>query len=204
MSNFAGWIFVFVGPMCSGKTTLLKELSKLSELAVSQTIDIGDHLRKCKENDETFRNKVEPIMTSGRNLPDDLINKEFKQFIEKAPKSAPVFCSGYPQSVGQTEYLLSLRRPIALIKVEMSREEANNIMMERRADRAGRSDDNPESFENRWREYEDKHLAGIKLLERELITRYSKKVVIIPSFVRTGGSIQARAKKLRKDLGLPR
>jgi adenylate kinase len=199
MSNFGGWIYVLAGGPGSGKTAVLKETIKLTGFLSSQVIDMGERIRGRKSIDQIFRNKVEKLMDGGQLLPNDIPNEEFKMFVNQSLKGAPLFSNGYPRSMGQSEFLLSFKRPIVLIKFEMDKEDAKNILLGQPEDRGVRVDDNAEAFEVRWKEYYYETLPAIGLIERR-----ARRTVIVPSWVKTQASVQTRAKNLRKELCLPR
>lgn len=168
-------IVVLIGPPYSGKTEQGRALERSHH---SQCFDCGEENRQRIERNSLYALKVKPYLDRGLLVPDQYINETFHYWVEpriskrKLPDKVPLkVLVGYPRSIIQASYLLSqyLHCGIIVIPLAISKETARKRLTQRSKENAergtSRSDDTPEKFEIRWREYKEKSFPVLKCLE---------------------------------------
>jgi len=145
---------IFFGPPGSGKGTQAKLLSK--QLNISH-LSTGDILRnKLNEGDELSL-KLKEIMSSGNLVSDKLLNEIIAQKLNSKDCENGFILDGYPRTLPQAEYLISLTKEINLaldfifdfkINFKLIEERIMNRYSEEK-----RSDDNIETIKTRLDKY---------------------------------------------------
>ena len=144
---------IFFGPPGAGKGTQAKKITNSLNLPHLST---GDILRsKSKQNDD-LAIQLKQIMTSGKLVSDDILNKIVAEKINYDRKKG-FLLDGYPRTLNQSEFLNTFLRETSLnlnfifnIKINF------NVLKERilmRSKEEGRDDDNLDAIETRYNTY---------------------------------------------------
>jgi adenylate kinase len=119
---------IIVGPPCSGKSTIGRQLAgKLGYKYISS----GDIARAMAEEDGTMEN-----LDAGKMAPEDRMRDKMHEILSK---SVNVVIDGFPRFYDQYEWLIenhTIALPIAVVVVDVSINELFNRVVNR-----GRSDD---------------------------------------------------------------
>lgn len=150
-------IAVLFGPPGSGKGTQAGWISRSFDLAHVST---GEMLRLEVEAGTELGREVEPIMTGGALVPDDLIVRVIEARLHQPDARHGVLLDGFPRTVPQAEALDAVLRRggrdvDVVIALDVPVEELRDRIL-RRAAEEGRSDDTIEAIHIRMAEYEDK------------------------------------------------
>jgi len=147
-------ILVFFGPPGSGKGT---QSARVAQHLHIPHIATGDMLRAEVERRSALGREAEPLMTSGRLVPDDLIVRMIGARIHEPDAQRGVLLDGFPRTVAQAEALDAMLRARSLrVDAVVSLRVADDELRRRILNRAkieGRADDTPDAFEERLRTY---------------------------------------------------
>ena len=144
---------IFFGPPGAGKGTQAKKITTLLDLPHLST---GDILRsKSKQNDD-LGNELKNIMSSGKLVSDDILNRIVAEKINTDCKNG-FLLDGYPRTLNQSKFLNNFLSDSSLeinfifnINIDFS------LLKKRilnRAKEEGREDDNPNVIETRYNAY---------------------------------------------------
>ena len=98
---------IFFGPPGSGKGTQAKILSK--QLSISH-LSTGDILRNKLNERDDLSLKLKEIMSSGNLVSDKLLNEIVGQKLNSKDCENGFILDGYPRTLPQAEYLISLTK----------------------------------------------------------------------------------------------
>src|SRR5260221_1145463 len=98
---------IFLGPPGAGKGTQAKELARHYGVPHLST---GDMLRENIAKGTPLGIKAEPVMKRGELVPDSLVLKMVQQRIEQPDCTHGFVFDGFPRTVAQAQYLMSLLR----------------------------------------------------------------------------------------------
>lgn len=150
---------VLFGPPGAGKGTQAKKIVEKYNLAHLST---GEMIRKEIANGSEFGKMAAGIIDKGDLLSDEFVVALIENSISQQKGVNGFLFDGFPRTVKQAEILDEMLsksgHPLnALVSIEVPQEELMRRMLER-AKIEGRSDDNEEVIENRFREYKAKTL----------------------------------------------
>lgn len=134
--------FIFVGPPCSGKSTMAREASRRLKLPY---ISSGDIARKMADNDE----EIGKSLADGRMAPEGRMRNEIKNEILKYQHGVFIL-DGFPRNNSQMTWLKN-NFPLLEVNIVLVTAHINSLMI-RMAKRA-REDDNTMALDNRLRYY---------------------------------------------------
>lgn len=163
---------VLLGIQGSGKGTQSKFLQDQYGLVYFET---GRELRKLSQEDSPLGQKVKSIIEAGHLVPSEVVMDIIADFMSKLPRGAQVLFDGIPRKKDQAEQFEQVMkdtgREFACVYITLSKEEAMKRLTTRRicekcktvypatyteetCSACGgklitRSDDNPESIQNR-------------------------------------------------------
>ena len=145
---------VFFGPPGSGKGTQAKLLAK--ELNILH-LSTGDILREKLNDGDALSIKLKEVMSSGNLVSDEILNQIIADKLMKEECKNGFILDGYPRTISQSEFLLSLSKSNNLIidlifnfKIDFELVE-ERIML--RSKQEQRSDDNIEVIKIRLEKY---------------------------------------------------
>jgi adenylate kinase len=147
---------LLIGPPGSGKGT---QGERLADRLGLEHLAAGDLLRAEVENGSPLGRRVGELMQRGELVPDSVIISLLMPRVLAASEANGYLLDGFPRSVEQAVEARKLAEmadagPDAVIYLDAPRE----VLMRRilaRAEVEGRSDDNPETVENRLRVFEE-------------------------------------------------
>ncbi len=150
-------ITILFGPPGSGKGT---QASIISERFLLPHVSTGEMLREEVAAESELGREVEPIMSGGGLIPDDMMVRIIEQRLVQPDAAAGVLIDGFPRTVPQAKELDEmLERTGREIGVVLFFDVPESELQKRIAHRAEidhRSDDTPEAFVQRMREFEAK------------------------------------------------
>ena len=144
---------IFFGPPGAGKGTQAKKITTLLDLPHLST---GDILRsKSKQNDD-LGNELKNIMSSGKLVSDDILNRIVAEKINTDCKNG-FLLDGYPRTLNQAKFLDTFLNDSSLqINFIFNIDIDFTLLKKRilnRAKEEGREDDNPNVIETRYNAY---------------------------------------------------
>lgn len=147
---------LLIGPPGSGKGTQGERLAARLGL---EHLAAGDLLRAEVENETPLGQQVQGIMSKGDLVPDSVILDLLMPRVLAASGAAGYLLDGFPRTVEQAVDARKLADtddagPDAVIYLDAPRAELVRRILAR-AEVEGRSDDNPETVENRLRVFDD-------------------------------------------------
>lgn len=145
------------GPPGAGKGTQSKRIVEKYNLAYIST---GDLLRKELAAGSELGKKIKTVMDAGNLVSDELIVKILEKKINSLENVNGILFDGFPRNLVQAYILTGLLTKLnteltCMISLEVPEEELMKRML-KRAKTEGRSDDNPESIRNRFKQYRKK------------------------------------------------
>ncbi|HEV3078464.1 MAG TPA: nucleoside monophosphate kinase, partial [Gemmataceae bacterium] len=102
---------ILIGPPGSGKGTQAKLLAERLHL---KHISTGDILRDAIRQRTPLGIQAEPLVTSGKLVPDDLVNGLVAECFARADRPDRFLLDGYPRTVAQAEALDQVLRSASL------------------------------------------------------------------------------------------
>ena len=144
---------IFFGPPGAGKGTQAKKITTLLNIPHLST---GDILRsKSKQNDD-LGNELKNIMSSGKLVSDDILNRIVAEKINTDCKNG-FLLDGYPRTLNQSKFLNNFLSDSSLeINFIFNIDIDFSLLKKRilnRAKEEGREDDNPNVIETRYNAY---------------------------------------------------
>ena len=144
---------IFFGPPGAGKGTQAKKITTLLDLPHLST---GDILRsKSKQNDD-LGNELKNIMSSGKLVSDDILNRIVAEKINTDCKNG-FLLDGYPRTLNQSKFLNNFLSDSSLeINFIFNIDIDFSLLKKRilnRAKEEGREDDNLNVIETRYNAY---------------------------------------------------
>lgn len=103
---------IIFGPPGSGKGTYSSRLEKILGI---KHIATGDIFREEVEKESELGKKVKGYLEKGQLVPDEIVNEVIRVKIEESEKG--FILDGYPRTLPQAEFLLSLTRIDAVIRL---------------------------------------------------------------------------------------
>jgi adenylate kinase len=148
---------LLLGPQGSGKGTQAKKITEAYEIPHIAT---GDMFRAAIAADSELGRTVEPILASGRLVPDDLTIALIRERLGEDDAQSGFVLDGFPRNIAQAEaldaMLEEIERPLsAVLLLELSDDTARE-RLGKRAAIEGRADDQPDAIERRLRDYHEK------------------------------------------------
>jgi len=145
------------GPPGSGKGTQSKYLIEKYNLAYIST---GDLLRAELAAGSDLGKQVKAVMDAGNLVSDELIVQILEKKIKSLENVKGILFDGFPRNLVQAYILTGLFSKLnteltCMISLEVSEDELMGRML-KRAEIEGRSDDNPETIRNRFKQYREK------------------------------------------------
>ena len=145
---------LILGPQGSGKGTQAKRIS--SEYGIPH-VATGDMFRDAIARRAPLGLEVEPILASGRLVPDELTIELIRERLARDDAHAGFVLDGFPRNLAQAEALDALLdeigRPLSVVLELQIPDEIGIERMLRRAEIEGRSDDTPEVIARRLEIY---------------------------------------------------
>jgi adenylate kinase len=141
---------VLFGPPGSGKGT---QASRIIEKYKLVHISTGDLLRQEVEDGTALGMKAKAIMDSGELVPDKIVIGMIRKKLEEYQDGPGFIFDGFPRTVEQARELRKAltdfdERVTLMISLTVPREELVTRLL-KRGKETGRSDDNPETINNR-------------------------------------------------------
>ena len=148
-------IVVLFGPPGSGKGTQSERVASL--LGVPH-VATGDILRAEVARGSELGREAEPIMRSGKLIPDDLIVRVIEARLGEPDAQNGALLDGFPRTVPQAEALDSMLRRTGravdlVVALQVSDDELRRRVVHR-AQVEGRADDTMTAFDERLRVYQ--------------------------------------------------
>lgn len=147
---------LLIGPPGSGKGT---QGERLAQRLGVEHLAAGDLLRAEVENDTPLGKQVSELMQRGDLVPDETIIGLVMPRVLAAAAAGGYLLDGFPRSVAQAIEARKLAdtaaaAPHAVVYLDAPREELIRRILAR-ATSQGRSDDNPQTVENRLRVFDE-------------------------------------------------
>jgi len=147
-------IVVLFGPPGSGKGT---QSTRVARHLLIPHVATGDMLRAEVARGSALGREAEPLMSTGRLVPDDLIVRMIGARITEPDAAGGALLDGFPRTVPQAEALDAMLRARSLrVDAVVSLRVGDDELRRRILNRAkieGRTDDTPDAFEERLRTY---------------------------------------------------
>ena len=145
------------GPPGAGKGTQSKKIVEKYNLAYIST---GDMLREELAAGSELGKKVKAVMDAGNLVSDELIVQILENKINSLQNVNGILFDGFPRNLVQAYILTGLLTKLnteltCMISLEVPEEELMKRML-KRAEIEKRSDDNPETIRNRFKQYREK------------------------------------------------
>lgn len=149
-------VVIFLGPPGSGKGT---QASRLARDLGLQRLSTGEMLREHAARGTELGRQVAPLLDAGHLVPDDVVISMIRQRLSSMDDIRVIF-DGFPRTVAQAEaldvLLEELSCPIcATVLLDAPEDELQKRMLTR-ARLEGRSDDTPETIQNRFKVYHER------------------------------------------------
>lgn len=160
---------VFLGPPGAGKGTQAKILREKKGILPVST---GDILRKAVEEKTTLGQEAKKYMDAGELVPDEVVIGIIRErIVQEDTKSNGFLLDGFPRTVEQADALgrilgdsgMKLDKVVLFFADET---ELKKRMLER-AKLEGRTDDNPDTIQNRLAVYKEKTQPLVDYYTRE-------------------------------------
>lgn len=147
-------VCVLLGPPGSGKGTQADRLK--AHLGVPH-ISTGDLLRAEAEADTPQGRKLASTLAAGELVPDDVTNRVLEQRLRAPDAQRGAILDGYPRTVAQARGLDALlaaagTRIDVIVVLDVDEQSLIERLL-RRAEEQHRTDDNPDSIAERFKEY---------------------------------------------------
>ena len=145
---------IFFGPPGAGKGTQAKIISSFLEIPHLST---GDILRSKIKQEDKLANKLREIMSSGKLVSDDILNKIFSEKLNDCKNG--FILDGYPRTLDQSFFLTdflknSLLKIDYIFNIQIEFEILKNRIIKRSLEE-DRDDDNIEVINTRYNAYNE-------------------------------------------------
>lgn len=145
-----------LGPQGAGKGTQAQRIAV--DYAIPH-ISTGELFRDAIAEGSELGEQVEPILASGRLVPDEITVELIRERLERADARAGFVLDGFPRNLAQAEALDAMlveigRRLDAVLFFDLPDELATERML-RRAETEGRADDKPAVIARRLATYHE-------------------------------------------------
>lgn len=141
---------LLLGPQGSGKGTQAKRIADEYGLTHVAT---GDMLRQAIAAGTPLGERVQPILESGRLVPDDLMIELIRERLSDEETAGGFVLDGFPRTMPQAHALDAMLREIGRgLTLAFELQVPDEVSIERltkRADEEGRPDDTPEAIAER-------------------------------------------------------
>ncbi len=145
---------LLLGPQGSGKGT---QAAKIAEAYGVPHVSTGDMFRAAVAAGTELGRQVEPILASGRLVPDEITIALIRERLGEADASTGFVLDGFPRNRAQAEALDAMLdeigRPLSIVLLLELDDETCRERMRKRAELEGRADDTPEAIERRLEIY---------------------------------------------------
>jgi adenylate kinase len=149
-------VVIFLGPPGAGKGTQAKRLA--AELGLTP-LSTGEMLRDHRARGTQLGQVVGPILDRGDLVPDEIVIAMIREQLSQMDHIRVIF-DGFPRTTAQAQALDVLLEELAApVSSAPLLEVPEDELVERLLERAkieGRSDDNPETIRNRFKQYLEK------------------------------------------------
>lgn len=147
---------ILFGPPAAGKGTQAKKL--VAERGLIQ-LSTGDMLRAARASGTELGKKVADIMDNGHLVSDEIVIALIEEQLDTNPDAAGFIFDGFPRTVAQAEALdaaLTARKTQVDSVVRLCVDDGKLLeRVTKRFEDQGRKDDNPETFKERLKTYND-------------------------------------------------
>jgi adenylate kinase len=147
---------LLVGPQGSGKGTQAQRIASAHGLVHIAT---GDMLRDAVAAGTELGRRVQPILESGRLVPDDLMVDLIRERIEQPDTADGFVLDGFPRTLAQADaldaMLAAIGRGLDVVFEFQTPDEVGVERMLGRAREEGRTDDTPEAIRTRLALYHE-------------------------------------------------
>lgn len=154
---------LLLGPQGSGKGTQAKRIA--SEYGLAH-ISTGEMFRSAIARRTPLGVEVEPILASGRLVPDELTVGLIRERLGESDTREGFILDGFPRNLAQAqaldELLGQLGRPLDIVFDFQIPDEVCIERLLKRAEEEGRADDTPEVIAERLRIYHEQTAPVIK------------------------------------------
>ena len=141
---------VFLGPPGAGKGTQAQRLSRLLKIAHLST---GELLREAQEAGSELGRKAAGYMNAGKLVPDEVVIGIVRNRLKEKDCAPGCLFDGFPRTVPQAEALDQMLAEYGTpLDVVLAFEVEESQLVDRLSHR-GRSDDDPETIRERFRQY---------------------------------------------------
>lgn len=147
---------LLLGPQGSGKGTQAVRIS--AEYGIPH-VATGDMLRAAVAEQTELGRRVQPILESGRLVPDEVMIELIRERLQQADTRDGFVLDGFPRTIGQAEALDEMLREIGrdlsiVLELQLDDDTCAARML-KRAQEEGRSDDTPEVIARRLELYHE-------------------------------------------------
>ena len=141
---------LMLGPQGAGKGTQAKRIAAEYDIAHIAT---GEILRAAMAAQTPLGQQVQPIVDSGRLVPDELMIELIRERLSEDDAAEGFVLDGFPRTMAQAEALDTMLREIGrelsvIFELQISEAECVQRLL-RRAQEEGRTDDTPEVIRTR-------------------------------------------------------
>jgi adenylate kinase len=147
---------LLLGPQGSGKGTQAKRIE--AEYGIPH-IATGDMLRRAIAQETELGQEVEPIVASGRLVPDDLMIELIRERLSEPDTEEGFILDGFPRTPAQADaldtMLSEIDRELSIVFEFQLPDEIAVERLSRRSELEGRADDTPEAIERRLALYHE-------------------------------------------------
>jgi adenylate kinase len=147
---------LLLGPQGSGKGTQAKRIE--AEYGIPH-IATGDMLRRAIAQETELGRQVEPIVSSGRLVPDELMIELIRERLGEPDTEEGFILDGFPRTPAQADaldtMLSEIGRELSIVFEFQLPDEIATERLRRRCELEGRADDTPEAIARRLALYHE-------------------------------------------------
>lgn len=171
-------ILIITGPPYSGKGT---QCEALKHVLGFKHISTGDRCRLEKRNDSELGRVMSQYEEKGELVPDMIMKNLLNTILEENKEEKGIILDGYPRTISQVDYLLTLIQLSKIhinkvVQIEVNKQELQRRAL-RRASKSGRVDDcNKKVRENRMQIFDLSTKPSIEYMKTKMnvFTCYSR------------------------------